>query len=530
MKRPRQHQIDAEAQTILLSHIPSSWVVNEQKKDYAKDFLVEICKREHLTGSGFFIQLKGSDKIECKNGCVRFPLETKYAEYYRDKLKEVPIFLVVVNVKKRTGWWIFLQEYLSGNTNWRRQKTSTIKIPAKNQLSNSDALENAVVKAQQWLLRRHPEALPDAIQSQCDRISEIDPRFCVRRLTIENGVLGTQIYVNEEVVVSAVFNHAGVGKWRDVVERGVSRVFEQPGEITLRGSPLFEMAGKFELSMARNVPKIVVYLLDSFGHEVVRLPEMDGDLRHDTGEVICEGQLLGSPWSVRVNAYAAGETVRFHNGYNPEKWNGQLLTELRYFDLIRSYFSELKSPNKVVVEIWRDDNLVGSITTEDHALQGGSQCDMIREVINLIWKARQLARHFRVQPVFKLDQLLRDGSGIEMCYAMTFDGKWTDPTPRPDFKYVCEIDETEIARTFPEGLPCTVRNVGVETNLSFELFDKDFDIGRVAIEFNEITISIEKATPTGAPLQILMAGTKHTLIRHRRLENKESAAGVSKKE
>jgi hypothetical protein len=83
MNKHRTHQIDDRAQLILRDLLPVTWVVNEQLKDYGKDFLVEIGETDgNLTGSNFFVQLKGQEKAtKSRDGAwVKFYLETKYAK------------------------------------------------------------------------------------------------------------------------------------------------------------------------------------------------------------------------------------------------------------------------------------------------------------------------------------------------------------------------------------------------------------------------------------------------------------------
>src|SRR5688500_7732652 len=98
MNKARSHKIDTEARRVFESSLPSTWVPNEQRNDYGKDYLVEIGEKNgDLTGCNFFVQLKGTERIRhsVNRACVCFPLETKYAKYYLDKVKDLPVFLVV---------------------------------------------------------------------------------------------------------------------------------------------------------------------------------------------------------------------------------------------------------------------------------------------------------------------------------------------------------------------------------------------------------------------------------------------------
>src|SRR6266478_4540879 len=124
MIRHLTHQIDDRAQVICRDILPMTWAMNEQKKDYGKDYIVEIGEDNgDLTGSSFFVQLKGQEKADIKadNSVVKFRLESKYASYYCDKIKDLPVFLVVVDVTQKKGWWLFLQPVLEADQSWRKQ-------------------------------------------------------------------------------------------------------------------------------------------------------------------------------------------------------------------------------------------------------------------------------------------------------------------------------------------------------------------------------------------------------------------------
>ena len=103
MKRHRTHQIDELAQRVFRAAIPETWHYNEQQHDYGKDYLVEVGDDDgEQTGITFFVQLKGQEKAEFTpdGSQVKFRLETMHAAYYVDKVKDLPVFLVVVDVNQ----------------------------------------------------------------------------------------------------------------------------------------------------------------------------------------------------------------------------------------------------------------------------------------------------------------------------------------------------------------------------------------------------------------------------------------------
>jgi hypothetical protein len=92
----RTHQTDRHAQRLLADFLPDTWVPNKHDDDYAKDYLVEIGDDNgELTGEAFYVQLKGQEKARYSSDrlCVKYSLESKYASYYSEKIKDLPVFL-----------------------------------------------------------------------------------------------------------------------------------------------------------------------------------------------------------------------------------------------------------------------------------------------------------------------------------------------------------------------------------------------------------------------------------------------------
>ena len=120
MKRPRQHEIDEEAENLFQSLLPSSWVKNPYGKgrDYAKDFDIEIAEGGELTGIRFVAQVKGCERFTraIKSPSVRFGVETKYLEYYADKARDAVFCLLLMLGKRRESGRSF--NATSTNISW----------------------------------------------------------------------------------------------------------------------------------------------------------------------------------------------------------------------------------------------------------------------------------------------------------------------------------------------------------------------------------------------------------------------------
>ena len=175
MNKHPNHQIDDRAQLIFHEACPPSWVRNEHSRDYAKDFLVEIGESNgDQTGLNFFVQLKGQKTVEfiADGTQVKFSLEMKHAEYYADKIKDLPVFLVVVDVSKKKGWYHFVQPDLQTDLSWRKNKKHvTVYLPVGNDIIDTPKFREAIERAKQMMRLLHPESIQDAVAAQKRRVT-----------------------------------------------------------------------------------------------------------------------------------------------------------------------------------------------------------------------------------------------------------------------------------------------------------------------------------------------------------------------
>lgn len=136
MKRPRSHEIDQQAQNILSSQWPTDWVKREQHPDYGIDYEIQVFKDENPTEIWFRIQLKGKEKYIETHDKIKISFKTDTLDYFINKVP-FPVFLFVVQVRKKEVHWIFIQKYVNeilktNKPEWKKQQTVTIEIPKKN--------------------------------------------------------------------------------------------------------------------------------------------------------------------------------------------------------------------------------------------------------------------------------------------------------------------------------------------------------------------------------------------------------------
>ena len=156
MKRTKQHEIDAEAQSILRKNAPKNWSLAEPSEDYGIDYLVQVFDRDTMeaTNISFIIQLKGTENYKKDDSHVKFSISTDYLKYYYNKM-HVPVFLVVVDTITEEYCWLFVQKYINEELNvkkpnWKSQKTVTVEIPIENTFSNPEIIEQIAEEGSQY--------------------------------------------------------------------------------------------------------------------------------------------------------------------------------------------------------------------------------------------------------------------------------------------------------------------------------------------------------------------------------------------
>jgi hypothetical protein len=244
MQRSRTHQIDELAQRYFRATIPATWSYNEHKHDYGKDYLVEPGDADgEQTGLNFFVQLKGQEKVTftADGSQVKFSLKTMHAAYYVDKIKDLPVFLAVVDVTNKRGWYSFLQPALETDQSWRSQESVTIYLPTENDLADIAKLRQGIETAKRTMRLLHPESISDSVLAHKERIRAIDPRFDVK-VSLVNDTPMFEFSALQPVSGEIEFKGTEeevAAKVSDLVDNGALVEFK-PGEVKITGSPLFE--------------------------------------------------------------------------------------------------------------------------------------------------------------------------------------------------------------------------------------------------------------------------------------------------
>lgn len=122
------------------------FVTGDISPDLGEDILIRIYEKGVSTGISFFVQLKSVNNIEkytLKSGDISYPFEVKDLEHWA--AQAVTVVLVIWDVNRKQGWWMWINyaiQFLQGsNPVWKQNKTTSIHVPSKNELTEAGLLE-----------------------------------------------------------------------------------------------------------------------------------------------------------------------------------------------------------------------------------------------------------------------------------------------------------------------------------------------------------------------------------------------------
>ena len=164
MKRPSEHVKEDISRQILERKIPPEWILREIDPDYGIDKSLEIVEDGVVTGKEILIQLKGTETIDVHGDHILFRMETDHLKYYLEK--DLPVLLILVDIKKEVCYWIFLQQHAFdelniNNPSWTDQQTVTIRIPNEKKVTDTlDQIKDAAKGGSAYILSRRINQIP----------------------------------------------------------------------------------------------------------------------------------------------------------------------------------------------------------------------------------------------------------------------------------------------------------------------------------------------------------------------------------
>jgi len=146
VKRPLNHVKETESFAYVEDTL-KEWVPNRLNNDYGIDYDIQIFEKEEGTELNFGAQIKSTESSNVDKEHYKYSLDTEHIDYFFKQNR--PILLIVYDIPSKNAFWVVMQDYVwdvlnKENPNWLNQRSSTIKLPLRNLLTDKKAIKIAV--------------------------------------------------------------------------------------------------------------------------------------------------------------------------------------------------------------------------------------------------------------------------------------------------------------------------------------------------------------------------------------------------
>jgi hypothetical protein len=497
MDRPRSHEIDDQAIAIFRSIKPVELVISDLHPDYAKDYFVEIADGNKMTGEQAIVQLKGQQALRALKGSnsFSFMLKQKHAVYFADKEK-LPVFLVLIDVNKKEGYWLFVQQYLLETLRgrkWRHKRSIAVHVPACNSLANKASFLEAIRSARTYMAAHQPAAINAAITAKKLSIESLDPRFTANVVANESGER-YMFNAKEPVDISLIFKGPPDEVRKridDLIDRGLP-IEIAPGEFSDTGSPLFDemfkQGGIFECNRKLQATTVLM-ARDASGNVIARLDQLRAIVQGGPLEARIESELPNAPF-VLSNTWTH-DIRRTNLSFNIDldRWQGQRIQLLAYFDQLHSFITAMQACTDVRFELYFLGNFaLGGIFTPKRQI-----ClERFAVYLDVLARARVIARKFGLNPALPLEITHSEVREIDLMYKFLTTGEARRPFGKQDL--TIEIREPywdvveETMNNADEAIPFAFGH----NEMKAHLFGQEYGLGEIDIELTRVVFSSEE--------------------------------------
>lgn len=405
-------EIDKRAQDTFSIMLPPSWLVRKQDPDIHIDYFVETTHGSDPSGLVFGVQLKGTTRPTLSKNFIKYPLKTKHLKYYLDRVKQ-PVFLIIIDVNKKGGYWIFIQEWAKNqliNESWRKQKIITVKIPITNSISEHAIFHAHIQEADIYMKELWPSSILSAVEKERNSLEELDPRIKVD-ISLHNGRPHYSLSANEKFQFDFQVKNFSENKKRftELINLGKGMSLGMEEIIGISGSPLLEnifkkaQGGKLEIQPGIVVsPNITLTTSDSSQNQHT-LFGITGKMSGGKKGIHFEGSLSKSPlkFGFFIHEEAFKFKIKANFGFDFKPWENQPILQLAYFEKIQEFFALLQETRFFVINCEIDGNEIfsGKGKLSEHICNEMAQT---LEYLAVIGKIRLIGRFVGINPKFPM--------------------------------------------------------------------------------------------------------------------------------
>jgi len=415
---PTTREIDKKAQDIFNDTLPPGWLIRKQDPDIHIDYFVEIAEKPRPSGVVFGVQLKGTNSPRYTGSLIKVSFKTKHLSYYLDKVKQ-PVFIIVVDIRKRQGFWVFAQEWAKNklkDRNWKGQKKIDIKIPLKNCLSNVDMLRVEVAKAETYMRDLWPSSIPAAIEYAKASLEELDRRVQVD-VSYEGGKTRFTLQAREPFDFNIRFKESThvQSRFADLFNSGKPAMFDGDEIVDVNGSPLLQSIfekrekGKLVFEPGKRIETfLVLSAVDLANQEKAVLYGVEGMMWAGTKMARFEGGIKETPLFLELSfpmpPSLGSNPLKVNFRYNSSAWSNIPVLRLPHFDKLKEFFAAVQEGCllRIICEI--KGNHIFTATSQpnlDPKFMEASNWHL-----QILEKVRNVARKIKIDPLYPKEGLI----------------------------------------------------------------------------------------------------------------------------
>jgi len=463
-----------------------SWAYNAHKdNDYGIDYTIELFEPESQNASGIEcqIQLKGlsSPRYGPRGQFLTISLKVSHLSYYSD-LKHLPVFLVVVDTVRESGYYLNVFDALHKRRDkWRQKKSISLKVPTSNLISSTSQWEQAIRDAHWQQMspsgsaRRFKQLIESGNPTLMADVSTSESHTHVKLTAIKDTDVSLKFGGPPDS--RAAFMQAAIGEGRSV------RLGDFGVTMDIQGLNLPSAMDPSEIAsicFQTRIPGRVVLRAYSTAENQTATAILHGDWVGGTHRIAFDAKLPDDGLSMSFAAMRLPDDrtgMESNVSINSDPWIGKNLLHIEIFDTLQSLLRVIAFPDSsLTAEFYlREDKFV---TTPD-LLKDSALAPSFR-VLGLISRARSALIGFGIeslpmagvvsetdiQSMITLDTLSNTGEAF-----MTL----TNGTATLEAKSGGSEAEARAA--------CEAAAVKIISNHAIELFGTELLKGRLATEF-----------------------------------------------
>lgn len=446
-------EIDRMAQAIFRISIAPAWLIREQHPDIHIDYFVEIADKSGPLGNIFGVQLKGTISPKYSGKYIKISIKTQHIAYYLDKVK-TPIFLIVIDVRREIGYYLFIQEWSRKLTNqaWRDQNRIVIKLPIKNSIDNIEYFKTEILHAENYMRELWPSSIMASINYEKNRLENLDQRFEVS-ISHTDGRTNYGIKAKQNVGFNLYFKSSELFRkgFIDLYDRGLPFSIDTTDILKVEGSPLLEHAwerslpGKLTIEPTRKIRStLIISTLNDLNQETSSLYDVKGFMVGGRKEIRFEGGIDGAPFIIYMVINLINQEInkspQFEITFEEfNKWEGLSVLLLPFFERLFSFVQAIRDGNaiKIICEI------KGNRFLEGKSLIDNDSVDYVLEYLSIIKKTRAIARKLNIEIILPNIELIHKNEIdlIDLIYGIVDKGEFRHNGSNTIFRAITTTNE-----------------------------------------------------------------------------------------